>query len=340
MQPRGPPGRSRNTANPLNTPANNPYGEGAPHGDPFASATQPTAPSLIIGSQFLGRGPPPGAGSTNARTTFSNTPVPSNRTYNGNRAASLNILANGNTELNNFAYNSDTFNTSTPSNRYHFQAAQSRIPERPSQLDHVLDMLHTLLNDNAEIKGRLSSLEATLAQPRPPNPVRGVAAQRGGRIVRNKQRAAAAGGHRQRHSDDDEVIDPSLLSSATEFSTDTEAPESESVEEDGVVLAVIDISEEEKRALQSNHTNLSEECLFSVAKYNGTKISRSPPLRSSTAMPPKLSPIWAAFHCSENMPNGKHHRATHWRCINAERPMTKPDTGAQKGSGDDYELYS
>jgi hypothetical protein len=41
-------------------------------------------------------------------------------------------------------------------------------------------------------------------------------------------------------------------------------------------------------------------------------------------MPPKLSPIWAVFHRSENMPNGKHHRATHWRCINAERPTTEP----------------
>ncbi|KAJ7115136.1 ribonuclease H-like domain-containing protein [Mycena crocata] len=37
-------------------------------------------------------------------------------------------------------------------------------------------------------------------------------------------------------------------------------------------------------------------------------------------MPPKLGDIWGPFHRSEGKTNGSHHRATHWRCINAERP--------------------
>ncbi|KAJ7642481.1 ribonuclease H-like domain-containing protein [Mycena polygramma] len=41
-------------------------------------------------------------------------------------------------------------------------------------------------------------------------------------------------------------------------------------------------------------------------------------------MPPKLGDIWGPFHRSDDKPNGSHHRATHWRCINAERPLTAP----------------
>ncbi|KAJ7206623.1 hypothetical protein GGX14DRAFT_568179 [Mycena pura] len=41
-------------------------------------------------------------------------------------------------------------------------------------------------------------------------------------------------------------------------------------------------------------------------------------------MPPKPAEIWGAFHASDDKPNGHHHRATHWRCINAERPATAP----------------
>ncbi|KAK6991514.1 DUF659 domain-containing protein [Favolaschia claudopus] len=40
-------------------------------------------------------------------------------------------------------------------------------------------------------------------------------------------------------------------------------------------------------------------------------------------MPPKLGDIWTVFHKSSDKPNGSHHRATHWRCIDAERPSTE-----------------
>ncbi|KAJ6492762.1 ribonuclease H-like domain-containing protein [Mycena vitilis] len=41
-------------------------------------------------------------------------------------------------------------------------------------------------------------------------------------------------------------------------------------------------------------------------------------------MPPKLGDIWGPFHRSDDKPNGSHNRATHWRCINAERPLAAP----------------
>ncbi|KAK7017310.1 DUF659 domain-containing protein [Favolaschia claudopus] len=40
-------------------------------------------------------------------------------------------------------------------------------------------------------------------------------------------------------------------------------------------------------------------------------------------MPPKPGEIWTVFHKSSDKPNGSHHRATHWRCIDAERPSTE-----------------
>ncbi|KAJ7926541.1 ribonuclease H-like domain-containing protein [Mycena leptocephala] len=39
-------------------------------------------------------------------------------------------------------------------------------------------------------------------------------------------------------------------------------------------------------------------------------------------MPPKPAEICGAFHRSDDKHNGSHHRATHWRCIDAERPST------------------
>ncbi|KAK7025660.1 hypothetical protein R3P38DRAFT_3531391 [Favolaschia claudopus] len=55
-------------------------------------------------------------------------------------------------------------------------------------------------------------------------------------------------------------------------------------------------------------------------------------------MPPKLADIWGPFHRSDNKPNGSHHRATHWRCINAERPSTAPiDIDLEDG---DWELMA
>ncbi|KAJ7222094.1 hypothetical protein GGX14DRAFT_387929 [Mycena pura] len=48
-------------------------------------------------------------------------------------------------------------------------------------------------------------------------------------------------------------------------------------------------------------------------------------------MPPGDGPLWPYFHKSKDKPNGSHHRATHWRCIDAKRPQNEPidvDTSA------------
>ncbi|KAJ7601904.1 hypothetical protein FB45DRAFT_1048098 [Roridomyces roridus] len=37
-------------------------------------------------------------------------------------------------------------------------------------------------------------------------------------------------------------------------------------------------------------------------------------------MPSPLGDIWPPFHRSTDKPNGSHHRATHWQCINTFRP--------------------
>ncbi|KAJ7876867.1 hypothetical protein B0H14DRAFT_2342469 [Mycena olivaceomarginata] len=41
-------------------------------------------------------------------------------------------------------------------------------------------------------------------------------------------------------------------------------------------------------------------------------------------MAPTLGDIWGPFHRSEDRPNGSHHRATHWRCIDTFRPANAP----------------
>ncbi|KAJ7325950.1 ribonuclease H-like domain-containing protein [Mycena albidolilacea] len=41
-------------------------------------------------------------------------------------------------------------------------------------------------------------------------------------------------------------------------------------------------------------------------------------------MAPTLGDIWGPFHRSEDRPNGSHHCATHWRCIDTFRPANAP----------------
>ncbi|KAJ7837877.1 hypothetical protein B0H14DRAFT_2588968 [Mycena olivaceomarginata] len=129
-------------------------------------------------------------------------------------------------------------------------------------MDHLLDMMHAIMNDNAETKALLTSLETTLArwQPPPSTTVRGVAAQRGGRIIRGKQRATAARGCAKPVSDesDNEDIDPSLLDYTTDLSTDTDDPQSESADEDGLVLAEVHLSDAETCSPWCRITNFSE----------------------------------------------------------------------------------
>ncbi|KAJ7151980.1 ribonuclease H-like domain-containing protein [Mycena filopes] len=41
-------------------------------------------------------------------------------------------------------------------------------------------------------------------------------------------------------------------------------------------------------------------------------------------MAPATGPLWAYFHQSDTKPNNVHYRATHWRCIDAQRPADEP----------------
>jgi hypothetical protein len=55
-------------------------------------------------------------------------------------------------------------------------------------------------------------------------------------------------------------------------------------------------------------------------------------------MPASLGPLWQSFLRSDDKPNGSHHRATHWACINANRPTTAPINVDADGSSLDVEL--
>lgn len=123
-------------------------------------------------------------------------------------------------------------------------------------MECLLDMMHGLSDDMREIKDRVSSIERTLfASPSPVPVVRGIAAQRGGRITRSK--TAALNSRRRpvvaRTSDESESNAPSQPTTS-DFSADTDR---EPDDEDDVELDTIDISQTEKRALQVSKSLLS-----------------------------------------------------------------------------------
>ncbi|KAJ7674141.1 hypothetical protein B0H17DRAFT_1183165 [Mycena rosella] len=110
-------------------------------------------------------------------------------------------------------------------------------------MDQLVDMMQALLQDNVEMKQRMASLEDAILPLTTSEPIRGIAALRGGRIARSRN-ASSRGvpPHVAQLSDEsgDNPIDPSLRGSApsqtgTDASTDTDlAPDS--VDEDGVEL--------------------------------------------------------------------------------------------------------
>ncbi|KAJ7131016.1 hypothetical protein C8R44DRAFT_871559 [Mycena epipterygia] len=149
-------------------------------------------------------------------------------------------------------YDPALLSTPTPSNRLPPASrafpvhGQFTIPEERTQMECLLDMMHQLSSDMREVKARISRIETTLFDSPSPVPVvRGIAAQRGGRITRSKtssrRRRVVANG-----SDGSESNAPSQTTT-TDFSTDTDR---EPNDDDGVELDEIDISKTEKRALQ------------------------------------------------------------------------------------------
>ncbi|KAJ7232941.1 hypothetical protein C8J57DRAFT_1250297 [Mycena rebaudengoi] len=230
-----------------------PYGDGAPHGDPFQVATNTSSHE----SRFIGLGLPPGRQTAAPRSTsLDTTPVAFNRysAYNSSgRAASVNVLparmANTSTTQNTAS------NTPTPSHRQYLASGtlppaqpQFAIPEERTQLDQLLDMMQMLLHDTGELKERVASIEGTLAQSATSDsaPTRGFTAQRGGRITQAKTRAAARSTHQPRDVHNHPPIDPSLSGTTTD---DTDR-EPESLDEDRVELDSVDLTQTERCALQ------------------------------------------------------------------------------------------
>ncbi|KAJ7853064.1 hypothetical protein B0H14DRAFT_3655775 [Mycena olivaceomarginata] len=248
----------------------NPYGDGAPFGDPFQVAPVPVGGPVYYDVHLLGHGPPPLASGTpkaTARSTSLAIPAAYNRDhlgFNDARAPSANTRAAA-VNSNTIAYNSSSssVNTPTQSNRYHAPSRllaplhpQFIISEERTQMDRMLEMMQTLLNDTAELKERISAVEAALSehlQPSIPARAAGIAAQRGGRVTRSKRGALGAthppASHGATPSSDDSDSGTSQPTT-TDASTDTDH-DFGSVDDDGVTFQVLDISPSEKCALQS-----------------------------------------------------------------------------------------
>ncbi|KAJ6534241.1 hypothetical protein B0H19DRAFT_1323832 [Mycena capillaripes] len=107
-------------------------------------------------------------------------------------------------------------------------------------------MMQMLLNDTAELKERVSSVETTLSELQSSSPARGIAAQRGGRITRSKRGALSS--RRPQVPDESDV--GASQSTATDVSMDSDI-EPQSTDDDSVVLDGIDVTKKEHRALQS-----------------------------------------------------------------------------------------
>ncbi|KAJ7894600.1 hypothetical protein B0H14DRAFT_3426635 [Mycena olivaceomarginata] len=105
------------------------------------------------------------------------------------------------------------------------------IPEERTQMAQLLGMVQMLLNNTAELKERMSSVEKTLSFIRPPTPVRGIAAQRG-RGTRAKNAASGTGRQAPASPPESDASDTDTLAptSTTGLSTDTVA-ESDEVDE-------------------------------------------------------------------------------------------------------------
>jgi hypothetical protein len=112
-------------------------------------------------------------------------------------------------------------------------------------MDRLLDMMQRLLNDTAELKERVSFVETTLSELQTSSPAHGIAAQRGGRITRSKRGAPSS--RRPRVADEADIT--TSESSTTDVSMDTDM-EPQSMDEDGVDLDAIDVTDKEHRALQ------------------------------------------------------------------------------------------
>lgn len=159
------------------------------------------------------------------------------------------------------AYN--VLNTPRPPNRYQSSArtveyhdTQYNVPTTQTQLDRLISMVQTLMEDTQELKqdsqqlkARVSSLEASAHTDPPTTSSRGIAAQRG-RSTKLKTRSLRRRGHQMAGPGSDESdIDPALREHAvSESSLDTDTgttdysanSESDPMGDDDSILAPAD----------------------------------------------------------------------------------------------------
>ncbi|KAJ7892380.1 hypothetical protein B0H13DRAFT_1886818 [Mycena leptocephala] len=212
-----------------------------PHGNPFQNHVPGT--SLRGPSDHLGLGPPPAANNTYLRASSLNTPTATNQAGFG-RSTSL-------------FHDADT---PTQTNRhYHLPRADlypapRQAPSAASQLDRLVGMVQTLMQDNSDLKqdirelrddhpelsDRMASFEAGLSLPAP---------SRCSNPIRNQSRKPSTPA---RFRFWDSAIDPTLLDpaagAADESSVDTDTDVTDCEPLDGLNLTP---PREQRRSLSS-----------------------------------------------------------------------------------------
>ncbi|KAF8170467.1 hypothetical protein K438DRAFT_1982627 [Mycena galopus ATCC 62051] len=229
--------------------ATNPYGDGAPHGDPFQSWSNPAgADDAYRGNsqRSLGLGPPP----RSASLDFPGGPYYHHQGHFQPSYAQEASVA-----------------TPTPANRYAQRPMYrtSSIPEERSQMEELLGMMRTILLNQEELKAsvsgldmsvsgldnRVSAMEARLANPEHPTLSRDLAARRGGRFAQAKS-------HSTRRSTRSIPLDPALSTDDSIDGDDTDLvpyTEDDSASE-SVQLNEINLSKTERRLLKEYTTGV------------------------------------------------------------------------------------
>ncbi|KAJ7933140.1 hypothetical protein B0H13DRAFT_2307101 [Mycena leptocephala] len=238
------------------------YGDGAPHGDrasflrpsprPLSlffsfNVPAPTGGPVFRDARSLGHGPPP----PNTPRAFRSTSLDTSQAFPRHGAT----LNHGRT-ASQPVYDPSLVTTPTP-NRYNIPSRppaaarpQFVIPEERTQMEHLLDMMQMLLNGQAELIQHMSDVESALYQQRqqPSVPARGMTVQRGGRVTRSRR--ATSGHSRPATTPTSNESDPDASQPATTPDCSDIDRESENMDDDGMTLDAIDLSKQEKRALQ------------------------------------------------------------------------------------------
>ncbi|KAJ7737496.1 hypothetical protein B0H16DRAFT_1730275 [Mycena metata] len=205
-----------------------PYGQGAPHGDPFQPSIQvPAGGPVYHDARMLGHGLPSGLQNT-SRSASLDTPraLGRGRSDLTSRSTSLNTF--GNIDPNLYE-NSSSLQTPTQSNRFRVQSRlpppQFVIPEERTQMDGVVEMLQRILQTTAELNERVTGIEGILSHLQTaaaPPPSRGLAAQRGGLVTRSRAAATRPAHSATARGSDESDVAPSTTDTGTDTETDAE----------------------------------------------------------------------------------------------------------------------